>query len=154
MATLGFMIVAIIWAPLIQNFGGLWAYIQQAFSVLVPPLVVCFTLGALWARGTEAAAFWTLIIGHAIGTAVFILNQLGIWPLHYTINVTIMTLISAAVFTAFSLAGETSDIQEETLWSREAAFDTDATNAPLLRNVKSHAVILVCAMAATLILFW
>lgn len=154
MATLGFMVIAVAWAPFIQYFGGLWAYIQQAFSVLVPPLVVCFTLGALWPRGTATAAFWTLIAGHVLGLCVFIANQLGVWPLHFTINVTIMTAVSAAIFIALSLAGDDEDADADTLWSRKAAFDTDACNAPFYASVKTHAWLLGALMLGTLVLFW
>ncbi|MEM9881063.1 MAG: sodium:solute symporter, partial [Pseudomonadota bacterium] len=104
-STLGFMAFAILWAPFIERFGGLWDYIQNAFSVLVPPLVVCFTLGALWRRGTATAAFWTLIGGHAVCLAVFILSQSGIWTLHFTINVALMTALCAVIFVSISLAG-------------------------------------------------
>ena len=153
-ATLGFMVIAIAWAPFIQYFGGLWDYIQQAFSVLVPPLVVCFTLGALWARGTANAAFWTLIGGHGLGLCIFVADQMGAWPLHYTVNVAIMTAVSAALFVGLSLMGDADDVDEDALWSRAAAFDTDAANAPFLRNVKTQAWILAALMVGTLVLFW
>ncbi|MEL7279214.1 MAG: SSS family solute/sodium (Na+) symporter, partial [Pseudomonadota bacterium] len=154
MATLGFMAFAIVWAPLIQYFGGLWSYIQQAFSVLVPPLVVCFTLGALWPRGTANAAFWTLVSGHLLGLCVFVANQVGLWPIHFTINVTIMTLVSAAIFVTLSLMGKEEDADENAIWSREAAFGTDAATAPVLSNVKTYAWLLGALMIGTLILFW
>ncbi|WP_223429103.1 sodium:solute symporter family transporter [Tateyamaria pelophila] len=154
-ATLGFMVIAVAWAPFIQYFGGLWDYIQQAFSVLVPPLVVCFTLGALWPRGTANAAFWTLVGGHLLGLGIFVANQLGIWPLHFTINVTIMTCVSAAIFVGLSLMGDADeDVDQNALWSREAAFDTKACNAPIWANVKTHAWILGALMVGTLVLFW
>jgi SSS family solute:Na+ symporter len=153
-ATLGFMMFAIVWAPLIQHFGGLWAYIQQAFSVLVPPLVVCFTLGALWMRGTATAAFWTLISGHIIGLCIFIANQLGFWPIHFTINVAIMTLVCAVIFGSISLLGDDDEVDENSVWSRETAFGTDAATAPFFANVKTYAWLLGALMIGTLILFW
>jgi len=154
-ATLGFMVLAIVWAPFIQYFGGLWDYIQQAFSVLVPPLVVCFTLGALWPRGTATAAFWTLISGHILGLAIFVLNQMEVWPLHYTINVTIMTVVSAAIFVGLSLLIEDdTDPEDSSLWSREAAFDTDACNAGFFANAKTYGWLLGAMMLGTLVLFW
>jgi SSS family solute:Na+ symporter len=85
-ATLVFMVIAIAWAPLIQYAGGLWDYLQQMFSVLVPLLVVLFLGGALWARGTPTAAFYTLLISHVLGTGLFVLGQFDLWPLHYSIN--------------------------------------------------------------------
>jgi len=153
-ATLGFMVIAIAWAPMIQFFGGLWEYIQQAFSVLVPPLVVCFTLGALWARGTATAAFWTLILGHALGLCVFIANQYGIWPLHFTINVIIMTVVSGILFVGISLMGDETEVDDDAIWDREKAFNTDATNAPFLQNAKTYGWVLAALMLGTLILFW
>lgn len=153
-ATLGFMVFAIAWAPAIQFFGGLWDYIQQAFSVLVPPLVVCFTLGALWKRGTSAAAFWALIGGHSLGIVVFVLRQLDIWPLHYTINVTILTLVSAAIFAAITISGDEEKVDQDALWSRQTAFDTPACNAPIWANAKTYAWLLGALMMGTLVLFW
>jgi len=88
------------------------------------------TLGALWSLGTATAAFWTLISVHALGLGVFAMNQIEVWPLHYTMNVTIMTMVSAAIFVGLSLLIEDdTDPEDASLWSREAAFDTDACNA-------------------------
>jgi len=153
-ATLGFMLFAIIWAPTIQFFGGLWDYIQQAFSVLVPPLVVCFTLGALWKRGTSEAAFWTLCAGHGLGAIILTLSQLGLWPLHYTINVALLTLASAIIFIVIAKNGEREDVSPDALWSHDAAFDTQACNAPIWANAKTYAWLLGGLMLGTIIVFW
>ena len=153
-ATLGFMLFAIAWAPMIQLFGGLWDYIQQAFSVLVPPLVTIFVLGALWPRGTGTAAFWTLIAGHALGLCVFLAAQFGLWTLHYTINVTLMAVITTIMFVGLSLITEQGEVDERALWSRKAAFDTPAFKGPLWSDVRVHAGLLVAGMIGTLVLFW
>ncbi|OAN79425.1 hypothetical protein A8B78_11880 [Jannaschia sp. EhC01] len=120
----------------------------------MPPLVICFTLGALWKRGTEGAAFWTLLIGHCLGLSVFVASQLGAWTLHYTINVSIMTAVSAVLFVAISYMGEQTEADEDTLWNRAAAFDTSATNVTFLLNAKTHGWLLAALMLGTLILFW
>ncbi len=154
-ATLTFMVIAIAWSPLIQYAGGLWDYLQQAFSVLVPPLVVLFLLGALWKRGTEKAAFFTLLAGHGLGAALFAASQIGIWPLHYTINVAIMTTISAIVFVTISLLDDPPELKDNVIWTREMAFDHGgAYQAKWWQNVKLHAVLLVILMGLILVLFW
>ncbi len=96
------------------------------FSVLVPPLVVLFLGGALWPRGMPTAAFYTMLIGHALGLSLFILGQVGIWPLHYSINVFIMTVISAGIFVTLSLLGDQQEPDSETIWSPDKALDTEA----------------------------
>ena len=96
--TIVLMTLAALWAPMIANFGGLFSYLQQAFSILVPPVVAIFLLGVFWHRGAGRAAMGTLLIGHGLGIVLFIVTQIGWWPLHYTINVGLMTALSAAVF--------------------------------------------------------
>ena len=43
--TLGMMALAAIWAPAIDRFPGLFAYLQQAFAYVAPPLVAVFAIG-------------------------------------------------------------------------------------------------------------
>ncbi|MGR3435930.1 MAG: sodium:solute symporter [Shimia sp.] len=154
-ATLVFMVIAIVWAPLIQFAGGLWDYLQQAFSVLVPPLVVLFLAGALWRRGTATAAFWTLIVGHGLGAVIFVASALEWWPLHYTINVVIMSALCAVLFVTLSLLGDPPEVDDEALWTREKALDHEGGfEGAIWKDVRLHAAILVAAMAAILFAFW
>lgn len=44
----------------------------------------------------------TLIIGTALGLILFILSQVGYWPIHFTINAGIVLLLSTLVFIFFS----------------------------------------------------
>ncbi|SIS81795.1 solute:Na+ symporter, SSS family [Roseivivax lentus] len=154
--TLVLMVVAILWAPFIDDMGGLWDYLQQAFSILVPPIVAIFMLGALWKKGTGDAAFLTLALGHAICLGVFIATQLGHWPLHYTTNVGLMTLVSCAIFFLVSRVGQPRSDEElaDVVWSPDMAFDALSDDAPLWKNVKLWAVLLAVAMVAILVGFW
>ncbi len=154
--TLILMVIAVLWAPFIDDMGGLWDYLQQAFSILVPPVVTIFLLGALWKRGTGNAAIITLGAGHAIAIGVFIATQLGYWPLHFTTNVGVMTAVSTVIFVAVSLAGDhgpDEDIDSVT-WSPEMATEAMADDAPFYANIKLWAGLLVAAMLGILIGFW
>jgi SSS family solute:Na+ symporter len=154
--TLILMVVAIIWAPFIADMGGLWDYLQQAFSILVPPVVAIFILGALWRKGTGDAAFLTLCGGHAISLGFFIATKLGYWPLHYTTNVGLMTLISCVIFFVVSRAGKprSDDDLRDVVWNPDMAFDALSDDAPVWKNVKVWAVLLALSMLAILVLFW
>ncbi|MEM1373346.1 MAG: sodium:solute symporter [Pseudomonadota bacterium] len=155
MATITFMIIAIAWAPLIQYAGGLWDYLQQMFSVLVPPLVVLFLGGALWRRGTGPAAFYTLIIGHGLGASLFVLRMIEVWPLHYTINVVIMTVVSAVIFVVFSLLDDRHEVSDDVIWTPKKALDHEGGfRGGLLSDVRLHAAVLVASIAIIAFVFW
>ncbi|ETX29851.1 sodium:solute symporter [Roseivivax isoporae] len=154
--TLVLMVIAVVWAPFIADMGGLWDYLQQMFSVLVPPVVAIFVLGALWTRGTNSAAFITLWGGHLIAIGVFILTQVGIWPIHFTANVGLMTAVSCAIFVIVSL--NTSHDEDEEVegatWTPDMATMALSDDAPIWANVKIWAWLLAASMLAILVLFW
>lgn len=152
--TLVLMTLAVVWAPFITNFGGLWDYLQQAFSILVPPVVAIFLLGAFWGGTTAAGAFWTLAIGHAVGLLLFVLTQMGIWPLHFTTNVGVMTGASLLVALAISLAGKGAKADPDTIWRPSMALARDVERAPAWADARLLSAVLVAAMAGILVAFW
>ena len=92
------MIIAAIWAPMIQYFGGIWVYLQQMYAIFVPPIVVLFLVGVFDKKGNANGAYLTLILGTILGIIIFILQQFGIWNIHFTINAGIVVALSAIVF--------------------------------------------------------
>ncbi|GAB3372740.1 sodium/solute symporter [Spongiibacter taiwanensis] len=83
--TLGLMILAAIWAPAIDHFPGLFAYLQQAFAYVTPPLVAVFAVGMVSRRVGANAAFWGTASGHLLAAAVFVAAQLGWHHIHFTV---------------------------------------------------------------------
>jgi len=153
--TLILMVIAIIWAPMIAQFGGLWSYLQQAFSILVPPVVAIFLLGALSGRVSAQGAFLALGFGHAIGLGLFVLTQLGIWPLHFTINVGVMTAISAVIALALSGPAPAREEIADTVWTPGmAGGEGSAEAAGFWADLRLWSLLLVAGMAAILIGFW
>jgi SSS family solute:Na+ symporter len=95
--TVLFMVLAIVWAPVIQGFPGLFAYLQQMFAVAVPPFVVVYCLGLGWRGATTASAWWCLLVGHGLGVGFVVATQYGLWGLHFLETAGLTTLLCLAV---------------------------------------------------------
>jgi len=92
--TLGLMALAALWAPMIDRFSGLFAYLQQAFAYVTPPLVAVFVL-ALWSRRiTAPAALRAALCGHAVSAAWFVATQLGWLHVHFSIVAGLLFVIT------------------------------------------------------------
>ena len=153
--TVVLMVVAALWAPKIADFGGIWLYLQQVYSIIVPPVAALFLMGVFYRKGNGTAAFITLLAAHIIGTILFVLTQFDLYNVHFTINVGIMTLFSASLF---YVLGELSppppdDKIRDTTYRREL---TDPLNQPqnFWSDYRFWAVVLFLSMLAVLILFW
>jgi SSS family solute:Na+ symporter len=152
--TIILMVVAALWAPMIQNFEGIWAYLQQMFSIIVPPVVVVFLVGVFYKRGNGAGAFWTLVIGTGLGIVLFLLGQLGVWPFHFTTNVGLMVGVSTLLFIGFSQSTPAqSDAEIGQLIYRPGLLDPDE-GATGLADWRVQAVILMIIMGGLLAYFW
>ena len=152
-STIVLMIVAALWAPIIGNFGGIWAYLQQMFSIIVPPIAVLFLVGVFYKRGNGQGAFYTLILGTLGGVILFILGQLGMWSLHYVYNVGIMTVVSSIIFIGISLMTEAPD-------SKQMAFTFDKSliqneeALPWYKDYRYQLCALLVIIALLIHLFW
>ena len=93
-----FMILAAVISPLIDNFPGLFHYLQSALAYLVPPVAVIFILGMFWKRASATGAFVALLGGHIVSVVFFTLFLLEILSLHFTIIAGLLALVSAVIF--------------------------------------------------------
>ncbi len=131
LATIFFMVVAALWAPFIGELGGLYFYLQQSFSILVPPVVVLFVMGVFSNRKAYGLGFSTLAFGHSLGLLFFLLNQFDLITIHFSISAGIVTILSFAFFFLLSEASETpkdKDLRfykEDILPTKEVAFYQD-----------------------------
>lgn len=85
LCTLILMALAALWAPMIQYFPGLFAYLQQTFAYVTPPLVAVFLLGVGIRRITARAAWRGLLSGHLLSALLFVGAQLGWHDVHFSI---------------------------------------------------------------------
>ena len=104
--TLILMVFASLWAPFIANFDGIFQYLQQVLSFLVPPIATVFLLG-LWSRGNAQGAKATLVGGHLIcfGTFIFYINEFT-FGLHFTVLAGLLTMVCFCIYIVVSLSTE------------------------------------------------
>lgn len=152
--TVVLMVVAVVWAPNIVHFEGIFRYIQQAFSYIVPPVVAIFFMGILWERGSRHAAFWTLVIGHSVAFLVFMLSIFDVFELHFTITAGVLTAFSFLVFYLISIFGDAPDAgsMDTIIWKPKDALPSEPM--PWYKDYRFHALLIVIATAAMVIGFW
>lgn len=153
--TVVLMVIAALWAPFIQDFSGLWDYLQSMFAIFVPPIVVLFLVGVFYKRGNGHGAFWALVGGTALGVLFFALGEMDIWPFHYTVNVGICILLSTVIFVGVSLmtAPPTEDQIEMYTYRRGLASD-GMEGVPWYLDYRFHMVILIALIGYILWWLW
>lgn len=152
--TIVLMVIAVLWAPNIVHFEGIFRYIQQAFSYIVPPVVAIFFMGILWKRGSRHAAFWTLVIGHSVSFLIFLLSIFGIFELHFTINAGLLTAFSFLVFYLISIFGEAPEegSMDTIIWKPKDALPSEPM--AWYKDYRFHSLLILLATAAMVIGFW
>ena len=159
--TVVLMLVAAAWAPMIREFPGLWSYIQQMLSYLVPPVVAIFLLGVFWPRMNGIGAIVTLIGGHLLSLVVFLFSTDGLlfenaWiDIHFTITAGILTLLCCGLFIAASYllgnAPEMESLRGFTWYYRERE---PAHELPWYKNFRVHSAIVVGLTVVMIVVFW
>lgn len=170
--TLVLTALAAAWAPQIANFPGLFNYLQQAFSILVPPVVVLFLLGMFWRRGAGMTAVLTLAIGHALSLALFILAQYQSelaspegsynWftdtflALHFMIHAGVMVGISALIFVGVALAydGRIPKERADAATWRAGGRGEDTSDLAVWQKPGVLAVVVLAVTAVMIVVFW
>ncbi len=152
--TLVLMVVAAVWAPLISNFSGLWGYLQQMFSIVVPPIAVIFLIGVFDKKANGNAAIWTLVLGTLIGVLLFILEKLGYWDLHYTYNVGIIFGLSTILFLVIGRMGTppSKEVLDRFTFKKELMAD-GMEGKPILLDYRFQGAILILMVIMVFLVF-
>lgn len=103
--TLTLMLLAALWAPAIDRFPGLFAYLQQTFAYVTPPLVAAFTVAFCSRQVGASAALWGVAGGHMVSLACFIAAQVGWITVHFTIVAGLLYALTTALILGLQLAG-------------------------------------------------
>lgn len=123
LVTLVIAMIAALWAPMIQHFSGLWAYLQQVFAFVASPLVAVFLMG-LWVKRLGAsAALRGLACGHALSAVLFVLRETEVITLHFTIMGGVLCAATALLTTFW-------------MWKLGAADGPDADGQEILADAR------------------
>lgn len=152
--TLILMVVAALWAPFIGNFGGIWAYLQQMFSIIVPPIAVIFLVGVFFKRGNGPGAFWTLILGTLGGVILFALTQMELWNLHFVYNIGIMVALSTVIFILISNATPPPSAEAIALTFKKKLIAEDTEGLPWFKDYRYQLSFLIACILIVLYFFW
>jgi len=105
-ATLGFMVIAAVWAPQIARFPTLWQYLQSILSYVTPPVVAVFLAGLLWPRANRRGAEATLLLGVPFGIFAWCANEIfGLVEIQYLYASGVLFLASLLLMALASLSG-------------------------------------------------
>lgn len=149
-----FMLLAAMIAPLIDNFSGLFHYLQSALAYLVPPVAVIFILGLFWRNASATGAFATLLGGHAVSAILFALTLLEVLSLHFTIIAGLLALISVVIFVAVSHFSAPPLEQQVRHFTFHARTMEKQAALSWWQDYRLHSLLLVLLAIALVIAHW
>lgn len=147
--TMILMVLAAAWAPAIDRFPGLFAYLQQTFAYVTPPLVAVFAVGFCSRKVGARAALYGLIAGHCVSLVVFVGAQLAWHSVHFTIVaglLFVLTVVLILLLQSFGNAVEASEAQ--------VAFTARKNLAPVSPRLTVQMLSLAVLTLAIVALFW
>ncbi|MGA1526771.1 MAG: hypothetical protein ACO33Y_02275, partial [Burkholderiaceae bacterium] len=152
--TMVFMLIAMAWAPVIQGFPGLFAYLQQMFAVAVPPFVVVYCLGLGWRGATARAAWWCLLIGHGLGIGFVVATQYELWSLHFleTAGLTTAICLVVQILASRSSTVAKTSSRQAILWSK--AMLPMSKPYGFLKDYRSQLILLLALTALMVAVFF
>lgn len=153
-ATLAFMVLAVLWAPQIERFASLWQYLQAVLAYAVPPICALYLVGLFWCRANAAGAAACIAVGLVGGGWLFHANMLAADPLglHFLYVAPILFAVCVAALVAGSLltAAPAWEKTEGLVWTR--AFhrvESESLRAePWWGNYRFQAAALILLTAA------
>lgn len=152
LTTLGFMVFAILWAPVIESFPGLFAYLQEVFAYAVPPIAAVYLGGVFWRGARREAGFYTLLCGHVAAVALFVATKLHWVSLHFTINAFLLTLVSGlCLFVLSSSTREAAPLEADTVWTPSMSAVTPHQHG--LMDYRLWSALVVLAVVLSVIAF-
>lgn len=158
-ATVGFMVAAVLWAPVILKFPTLWQYLQSILSYVTPPVVAVFVGGLFWHRANSAGATATLALGIPLGALGWVGAEIFGWfQIQYLYACGLMLLLSLAILVVASLATPATHPEraEANAW-RPALWRAETIalrSVPWYFNHRWQAMLLLLLTALLVVWWW
>ncbi|MEL6852577.1 MAG: sodium/solute symporter, partial [Bacteroidota bacterium] len=166
-ATAVLVVLAAAWAPQIENFGSLFAYLQRVIAYTCPPVVAVFILGLFWKRGNGNGAIAGLLSGFAVAIFLLVLEAsaeegvIGGDPnslmtamnqIHFLHKAGILLVICAAIQIGVSLATPPQKPEEiqDYVWTPEV-FKEDTESLKGLPWYQNYRILSILLLVVTVI---
>ena len=160
--TLVLVILATLWAPLIERADSLWKYLQEVLAYIAPPVAATFILGLFWKRASPTGSIASLLFGMVV--AVFSILSLTFgwidWvnEMHFLHRTFYLFLACMLVHVAVSLSSPPpSDDQVQAYTWNKKLFTTETAelkSLPWYQNYRILAVILLVITVIVVGMFW
>ena len=160
--TLILVILATLWAPLIERFDSLWRYLQEVLAFIAPPVASTFILGLFWKRASSTGSIVSLLFGLVAAVFTILSIQYG-WVdwlndmhfLHRTAYLFALCMLLHVVVSLFS-APPLADQVEQYTWKRPMfrAETRELRGVAWYKNYRVLAAILLIVTAIVVGMFW
>ncbi|MBW3535373.1 MAG: sodium:solute symporter [Gemmatimonadetes bacterium] len=161
--TVGVMVVAAVYAPMIASFANLFEYFQSVLAYVTPPMVAVYLMGIFWRRANRHGAFWTLVGALVMGVPLFITKEVtGAWAawglpdLHYTYMALLTFFGGCATLAAISLLTPAPDAAHvaRTTFTRESwERDVASVEGPWWRDFRVQSAGLLALVVGLIVWF-
>lgn len=149
LCTIVLMFLAAAWAPAIDRFPGLFAYLQQTFAYVTPPLVAAFAIGFCSQRVGAGAALAGVVSGHLLSMIAFIGSQLAWHNVHFTIMAGLLFAATIVLIMLFQMLGPWRPASDQQVQST-ARGSTRSLQSGLTLQIGLLALVTLAIVA----LFW
>jgi SSS family solute:Na+ symporter len=152
------LLVAVLWAPQLPQFGTLWQYLQAMLAYAAPPIVALVLTGTFWRGANAAGAAATLAVGTCCGLALFIANvPLHLLHLHFLYVAPLLLLIDTLILIVVSVRNPmpASAVAAALVWTpmHYRAETERLRSVALWRNYRVQAMGLLVLTAIVVVIF-
>lgn len=122
--TFAAMVLAILWAPYIEEFGSILEGNTTLIAYMAPGVTAVFLWGVFWKKASSAGAIACLMAGAFLGALLFALDFVfGVWPVSFMMSSVYLFLACSTVLLAVSYLApqQQSEESEALVWSNPLA---------------------------------
>ncbi|SPF32211.1 Solute carrier family 5, member 3 [Candidatus Sulfopaludibacter sp. SbA4] len=171
-ATTVMVLIAMAWIPVIKGAQGLYNYLQAVQGYLAPPIFVVFFFGVFFKRMNAQGAFWSMLVGFALGifrmlvdtpvtlglegfqngypTGSFLWIVNNIYFQYFSVLITIVSAIVMVVVSHMTAAPDYARIESLTFETQTHADMQSTRGSWSWREVAASAVVLTCILGSYL----
>ena len=161
-STLVLVILASLWAPMIERADSLWKYLQDVLAYIAPPVAATFILGLFWKRANSTGSIVSLLVGFSFSILSILSLAFDISPalneLHFLYRTVSLFVICILVHTGVSLATAPPSAAQVKQYTWRKSMLTEETEElrgmPWYQNYRILSVILLVLTAIVVGYFW